>query len=221
MKKLGILFLTAFWSISLHANTTQFVSDNLTTTLHSGNSKGYRIIRFIPSGTKMEVLETTEDGWSKVRTPKGTEGWVESKFLQNQPGAKDRLTSAQKKIDRLSDENKRLQQELSALQGASNSQANEISRSTKEYEKINTEIKRLRKVAAEPVRLSEENAKLKEEAITMKNELRLFQGKNQVLQDNSNKMWFAVGASVLFGGMLLGLIIPKIRWRKKSSWSEL
>jgi SH3 domain protein len=30
-----------------------------------------------------------------------------------------------------------------------------------------------------------------------------------------------VGAGVIILGMIIGLIIPRIRWRKKSSWDTL
>ena len=53
---------------------------------------------------------------------------------------------------------------------------------------------------------------------SLEKELQLIQQENQSLKDRSQREWFIAGAGVLLGGMLLGLIIPKLRWRKKSGW---
>jgi len=44
---------------------------------------------------------------------------------------------------------------------------------------------------------------------------------NQSLKDRTARDWFMVGAGVILLGMIIGLIIPRIRWRKKSSWDSL
>ena len=41
------------------------------------------------------------------------------------------------------------------------------------------------------------------------------------LKDRTARDWFMVGAGVVILGMIIGLIIPRIRWRKKSSWDSL
>jgi len=39
---------------------------------------------------------------------------------------------------------------------------------------------------------------------------------NQALDDSSEQAWFVAGAAVLFGGILLGLLLPKLSWRRKT-----
>jgi SH3 domain protein len=41
---------------------------------------------------------------------------------------------------------------------------------------------------------------------------------NTSLRDRTNRDWFLAGAGVLFGGILLGLLVPKLRKRK--NWSD-
>ena len=44
------------------------------------------------------------------------------------------------------------------------------------------------------------------------------QQENESLKDRTARDWFMVGAAVVLLGIIIGLIIPKIRFRKKSSW---
>ena len=73
-------------------------------------------------------------------------------------------------------------------------------------------------MAAQPILLDKQNRELKQQNVSLEKELQLIQQENQVLKDRSQREWFIAGAGVLLGGMLLGLILPKLRWRKKSGW---
>ena len=44
---------------------------------------------------------------------------------------------------------------------------------------------------------------------------------NNALKDNSTRSWFLIGAAVLFAGILLGIILPRLKVRKKDSWGSL
>jgi SH3 domain protein len=43
----------------------------------------------------------------------------------------------------------------------------------------------------------------------------------QTLEESTSQDWFLIGAGVLLGGIILGLILPRISWRRKtSSWDS-
>ncbi|MBS1203084.1 MAG: hypothetical protein H6R22_1593 [Chromatiaceae bacterium] len=45
---------------------------------------------------------------------------------------------------------------------------------------------------------------------------------NRDLKNETNRRWFMIGAGVLGGGVLMGLILPHLRFgRRKSSWGSL
>ena len=52
----------------------------------------------------------------------------------------------------------------------------------------------------------------------LRNENKNLISENAQLNDNSPKKWFIIGAAVALGSLVLGMIIPNIRWRKKDSW---
>jgi len=74
-------------------------------------------------------------------------------------------------------------------------------------------------VAARPKQLAEENIELRENFARMSDELTVIKQENQVLKDRSRRNWFLAGALVVIIGMIIGLIIPKLKFRKKDSWS--
>ena len=54
--------------------------------------------------------------------------------------------------------------------------------------------------------------------MSLERELQTVQQENEGLKDRTARDWFMVGAAVVLLGIIVGLIIPRIRWRKKSNW---
>jgi len=206
-------------AIPAHAET-KYVIDQIVITLRSGQSNQHQILRTLPSGTKLEVLETS-DKYSRVRLTDGTEGWVLNQYITSKPIARHRLAAAQKKLAELEAENTRLKQELEA----STNKAGELNQQLKQLQqtdkKRNEELNRLRRVAAKPMQLEKENIRLKKELLDLENEHELVKQENQMLRDSADREWFLTGAGVIILGIILGLIAPSLRPRKKSSWSSL
>ena len=73
MKKLALLPLlfAATVSITAHAEEIRYVSDDLSTYVHSGPSNRYRIAGSLNSGEKVTVLDVNnESGFVRVRDSK-------------------------------------------------------------------------------------------------------------------------------------------------------
>jgi SH3 domain protein len=56
--------------------------------------------------------------------------------------------------------------------------------------------------------------------VALERNMQTVQQENESLKDRTARDWFMVGAAVVLLGILVGLIIPRIRWRKKSSWGD-
>ncbi len=199
---------------------TKYVVDQIVITLRSGQSNQHQILRTLPSGTRMEVLETG-DKYSRVKLADGTEGWVLNQYITATPIAKHRLAAAEKKLARLEAENARLKKELSSLNRKEGEVSNQYAKLMKEDKKLNEELNRLRRVAAKPLQLENQNTRLKKELLDLENEHELVQQENQILRDSADREWFLTGAGVIVLGIILGLIAPSLRPRKKSSWGSL
>ena len=68
--------------------------------------------------------------------------------------------------------------------------------------------------------LYDENEELKKEVIDLQRTIQDLEHERERLRERDDQRWFIVGASVLGAGILAGLILPRIRWRRRSSWGS-
>lgn len=201
---------------------TRYVSDRLEIQMRAGKGTQFRILRSLPSGTPLEVLEVDKQNqYSRVRAPGGVEGWVLNHLLMSGPSARDRLAKAEKKLARLELENSKLKTSLAKLREDKGSTDQERSTLKKETNKLNQELERIRRTASSALAIDAENKDLKNKIVGYERQSQSLLQENQSLKDRTARDWFMVGAGVILLGMIIGLIIPRIRWRKKSSWDSL
>lgn len=199
---------------------TRYVVDNLIITMRSGQSTQHQVLRTWPSSTKLEILEAGEK-YSRARGPDGTEGWVLNQYISLKPTAKIRLVTAESKLAKLETKNNRLNAELKTLGDKEAGVSEQHKKLARDNKKQNEELTRLRRVAAKPLKLENENQRLKRELLELESQHELLRQENQMLGDSSDREWFLNGAGVVILGIILGLIIPRLRVRKKSNWSSL
>jgi len=198
---------------------TFYVSDQLRITLRSGQGNQFQIIRALESGTPLEVTEQTDTGYSQVRLEDGTEGWVRSQYLVNEPIAKDKLSKAELKLKKLTKSLGTIKTERDSLREENKVLGNAKQRLDKDIASLSDKVKYITEVAAKPqLELETSNTRLQQANLELEKGMQRLGQENQVLRDRSNREWFIAGAGVLIAGMLLGLILPKIRWKRKSSW---
>lgn len=202
------------------AETIRYVTDDLTIPMRSGKSTQHKILRFIPSGTPLTVLEVSEaDGYTRVRTGQGNEGWVQSVKLMDGPGAQARLAQAKQRVEQLKLEQQTQQEKLQQVSAELAQQHQQGAELAAQLEQANKELAQLRSVAAEPIQVAKQNTLLKTQLAqtqTLNQDLRL---ENKGLRDTSLKQWFLIGGGVALGSLFLGLIIPRIPWRRRR-WDD-
>ena len=85
---------------ALPAAETVYVTDILQLALHEEERSGGRLLRNLPSGTTLQLLER-RGSYSKVRTEDGVEGWTKSLFLMDEKPARLQLAALEKQRDSL------------------------------------------------------------------------------------------------------------------------
>ena len=219
MKPIPIVLALVLGLVSTAMAETRYVSDRLEIQMRTGKGTQFRILRMLPSGTALEILEVDqENGYSRVRTPSGVEGWVLSRFLMQGRAARDQLADAEKKLARLELENRKLSASLEDLQKTKGSIDTEREQLVKENRKLSQELEEIRRAASSALAIDAENKELKSRIVAYERQAQSLQQENEGLKDRTARDWFMVGAGVVILGMIIGLIIPRIRWRKKSSW---
>ena len=194
---------------------TQYVSDQLEITLRSGPGNQYRILRMLESGTAVQVIERDDQGWSRIRTA-GTEGWVLSRYLMNRPAARDQLASANTQVERLREETQKLRAELEATKA----QLKDAQATVAELRRDNQALEQKVERAGRGLQLADTNQTLREQVATQQQQVQALEEQASELADRSRQDWFVVGAGVLIAGIIIGLIIPRIRWRRRERWDS-
>ena len=209
----AILLLCLLPAVAL-AQQERFISDELALDLRAGPGNQFRIERMVPAGTRVQVLDQ-DSGWSQVRLPDGLEGWVLTRLLADQPSARARLTRAQSALESVQQENQELTADLEQAQ----SRVAELEARLTESEGQREEIEQRMERAEQGLDLYEENEELKKEVIDLQRTIQDLEHERERLRERDDQRWFIVGASVLGAGILTGLILPRLRWRRRSSWS--
>ena len=223
MKKLIaglIIALPLLAPIASIAETTRYVSDELEITMRNGQGVKFAIRKMLLSGTKLDVLETDPAGYSKVRTSKGVTGWVLTRYLSNTPSARNQLATSQQKVANLELELAKYKEEIQSLSSQNSTSGNENLSLKETSQRLSKELDELRRTASNAVALKNDNRQLNEKLQQVDNQIQSLTIENSTLKDSDAKSWFLIGAAVLFGGLLLGLILPRIRVQKKDSWGS-
>lgn len=207
MKKLvaGWLMILSFSNLA-HAKTA-YVSENLELPLRASDNERGKIIKMLPAGSQVTISQdSNENGYSYIQSSAGTEGFVLSRFLSDEPSSRNQLDAISKKLEALQEENKQLK----------TSQATNLDIG-KQRDKLSSDLTELQQTAANAIQLKQQRDELQERVVTIERELQQLKRENQALTDTSNQDWFLYGGGLSLFGVLLGFILPKISWRRRSS----
>lgn len=205
------------------AQTTRYVTDQLEVDIRTGKSLQHRIVRMLPAGTEVTVLESDGgDGYSLVRTSGGVEGWILTRYLADTPIPREQLAQAQAELSRYQTATSELQSELDTLQRTTQALESSNAELRANNQQLSQELAEIRRTSANAIAIGQRNRELEQQMVNMERELQLVQQENQTLADDSRKQWFLLGAGVLLLGALLGWIGPRLRGgQRRTRWGDL
>ena len=207
---LALMLLT----LRVSAESYVYITDQLDLPIRSDKSFGNNIIRLLPSGTELSLLQSTEDGWAQIQFD-DTIGWIKSFYLSPDPAAREKL----KKLKRTDNANKLLISKLSGEKEELESQLLTVKQENTDLivqsSKSQAEKEHIEQIYQDALKLEHENEKLIQEKLQLKAELQLSVNNTQIQKDTSSRNWFIVGAIVLFFGMIIGFIVPGLLNRRR------
>jgi SH3 domain protein len=220
-RRSAVLAIIAIFAVSAAQAEDRWVTDEFEVMMRSGKGPRKSIVRQLKSGTRVEILETDlAEGYSRVRLQSGTEGWVLTRYLKRGPTAQLRLPELEQRLQASEAKRRELQQQVTELTRKGSELSGEIQSLQASNSSVEGELERITRLSASSVQLDEENRRLKQRLVDNEQEVDRLARENERLADRSSREWFLIGSVVLVTGLLLGLIIPRVRWRKKSSWGD-
>ncbi|SMF96639.1 SH3 domain protein [Methylomagnum ishizawai] len=198
-----------------------YITDKLEVQMRAGQTLQHKVLKMIPSGTPVTIMGDNYDtGYSLVKLENGEDGWVLTRYLTTEPLVRSQLDEARRKLMAAQDDNRRLKEELVAIQSGKEG-LDHISRQHRaEIERLNTELIAIRQASANAVQIQDERDRLQQYVIELERDVETLRREKTALESDYRQGWFMTGAGVLFAGMLLGVILPKLSWRKKASWDS-
>jgi SH3 domain protein len=198
---LGLLILV----VPAHA-ATMYVTDEIPVMVRHEPGANRKIVAMPNTGTRVEVLENKEDGWSRVRLPDGKEGWTLTRYLTKGPSKQviiDRLQRENKalreKSKTLAEENPHLKTERTELQKALSEQTRTADNLKQSYETLKRESSKFLALKASYEKASHDLAESTKRQAELEEEVK-------ALRNNRLLKWFLAGAAVLLVGVIIGFM---------------
>ena len=212
MRKLRRRLLGLVASVPLVAFAeTAYITEKLEVPVRSGESREYRIIRYLQAGAQVEMLQTYESGYTKIRDERGREGFVLGRYLVDRAPSFVIAGRLEAEVAKQRETIKRLEQDIEALT-AQNKSSNELIRIAKDQlAEKEVELKEFLATAGDSITLRNRLVALETERQVLLADNETLRAEKLVARDDSFKSWFALGAVTLAVGWFVGLLMPRVR----------
>ena len=195
MRKILLISLIGLsLSMTAQAAEKRYISDELSTYVHSGPGNQFRIVGTLNAGDEVEVIATDKD-FVQVKDSRGRTVWLASEQLSSQPSMKVRIPA-------LEAENRELRDKLENIDNTWNTRTADMQNKVADSDNVVSQLKA-------------ENEKLKNELIKAGKKLEIVEVN---LDDRRRELilqWFMYGGGVAGVGLIFGLILPHIIPRRK------
>jgi len=208
MRSLFIIVILFGWLGSAQAET-RYIVDQAKLPMRSGQSTSHAIVRMLPSGAAVEILGQSDTGYTHIRASGGKDGWILSRYLMKEPAARSRLVWAEKELSK-----------LHALEQNKQGLEQQVGQYQKDNIKLQNELAHIRKAAANAVAVVDENRALKTRAEETEHAFETLRQETSEIRNGAQQRWFMLGGGAILLGILLGLILPRLKFRRKDRWGR-
>lgn len=221
MKKFTFVFCLPMAAFSLQAAETRYITDEFEVTMRSGTSIENSIVRMLRSGEAITVLEQDlASQYSLVETEDGKKGYVLSRFLIEQPAARQRLETLQQNYDRQRERIEEQSRQLDELNQSLTREQTDNAALKTTLRASEQELTEVRGAAQNTLDILEQNKRLQTVVDQLRNEKAELTETNAELKDSTRLDWFVRGGAVSLIAFVIGILVTRIRWRKQDSWGS-
>jgi len=198
---------------------TLYVVDELVITVRAQPDTRAEIVESLRTGASVEVLERPDGSdFLRVRTESGIEGWSLKQYLTDRPVARAQLAEAQAALRRANQQVEALRKRAGAAEAELAETRENLSQATSSSTALSEELAELREISGSAVETRQELERATERLRMADAEVERLLRENDILTDESRRRWFLIGGGVLGAGVILGLILPSLRRKKRWDW---
>ena len=199
---------------------TRYVSDELRVPLRKTPCSRCAILHHgLKAGTPLNIVEINDEGWARVTTNGGLDGWLPSQYLVTEQIAKYRIINVEKKLGKVQSDNQQLREKLAELTAANSSLDSQLQSAQSQSSDISDELNNIRKISANAISIHQQNEELLTKNRILQGEIDILSATNEQLRSSDRQSWFMYGAMAVVMGALLTVLIPRLKRKKKfSEW---
>lgn len=212
----GLIVLSVLSGQLVYAEM-RYVSDQLVITLREGMGNQYKVIKTLPTDSRVEVL-SEQGNYLYVQVDDGVDGYVLKQYISRK---KPKTATIAQLTAELATVNQKLTDSLQSADGSYDelqtvqARATELSEALKLSEELleitKTELLDLQVKSENVILIDEERQRLKSELSAVRKELEHLRQENHSMLNEAMIKWFLAGG----GMMLLGWIAGKFSRKKK------
>lgn len=209
-----LLLTLILFGLLANAKSFVYITDQVDIPMRKDKTFGDNIVRSLSSGSKLAILQVSEDGWTQVKYENSI-GWVISRYLSNNPPARAQLEKLKRNYNakqllttKQSKRNTNLEKQVKMLKNKNTELSMQISKSQAEKQHVE-------KIYKDALKLEHSNEKFATQVLQLKTEIQLLENNNTATQASSSRNWFITGGLVLFFGMMIGFIFPNFANRRR------
>ncbi len=216
-----LFLVTCLLLAQVAAGEPAWVSDQFEITLRTGPSTSNAIEAMLPSGAQLEILERDQaSGYSRVRTANGTEGWVLTRYLMNEPSAREQLQSLSGQLTDATSRGASMRDQLASIRAEYRAAEQRVEALEADKQQLEQELAEIRRASANTLAINDENRVLREQLSAAELRIETLEHDNRQLASQDTRYWFLAGGLVLLVGIILGLWLPRMRWQRRSRYER-
>jgi SH3 domain protein len=146
-----------------------------------------------------------------------TEGWVLTQFLTTERSARDRLAAAERAASDAKARSTDLERQVAELTAKLGDTKTELDHTRDEPRQGEPRLVEHQNRGGQRRRHTAAERELASETDRSRSQVEELTAANGDLSGRSRQNWFIVGAAVLFGGIVIGLIAPTLRRKRRST----
>lgn len=189
--------------IPAHA-ASKHVKDEIKVMVRSDPGTNRKIVAMPTSGTRVEVLEDTEDGWTRVRLPDGIEGWMLTHYLSAGLSNKEVIAKLKRENQALKGQAKTLVEENPRLKSEQKELQKALAEQTRTAKGLRDSYETLKKGSSQFLALKASHERASKELAERTQRQTELEERVKDLQNTRTLRWFLAGAAVLLLGLIIG-----------------
>lgn len=195
-------------------SANHYITDEHEFTFRMEPSHTSKIIRMLPSGTPLTMIEEGDE-WARVRTDDGREGWVVKRFLMRTTPKAQVVEQLRQRYVQLQETSAKAQEQAKAFAQENKELTAGLEAARAELDRVTQEYAALRAESAEVIELKQQYQAATASLEDVSGLVAKLTSENAFFRSAESLTWFLAGAAAVFLPWVLGYLSGRFVGKRK------